>query len=93
MILKSWNWNFERCLPSNFCDNVIRYAKEQEFMGGQIGGKKNIGLNTDDLAPKRKSEIVWLKEPWVHKHLTPFVFHANRNAGWNFEYHRHEPVQ
>ena len=40
MILKSWNWNFERCLPSNFCDNVIRYAKEQEFMGGQIGGKK-----------------------------------------------------
>lgn len=93
MILKNYNWSFERCLPLNFCDDVIKYAKEQKFMSGLIGGKKNIGLNTDELDYKRKSEIVWLKEPWVHRHVTPFVSRANKNAGWNFEYHRHEPIQ
>ena len=92
MILKNYNWNFQNCLPLNFCDHVIKYAKEQQFVTGMIGNRKDKGFDEEDLKV-RKSEILWLKEPWVLRHLTPFASLANKNAGWNFEYHRHEPVQ
>ena len=92
MILKNYNWNFQNCLPLNFCDHVIKYAKEQQFIRGMIGNKKDKGFDEEDLNV-RKSEIVWLNEPWINRHLHPFVFHANRNAGWNFEYQGHENIQ
>ena len=92
MILKNWNWNFQNCLPLNFCDHVIKFAKEQQFIRGMIGNKKDKGFDEEDLNV-RKSEIVWLNEPWINRHLHPFVHHANRNAGWNFQYTGHENIQ
>ena len=41
----------------------------------------------------RDSEICFLNEDWIYKKVIPYVNHANKNAGWNFEYSVVEAAQ
>ena len=89
MNLYNYFWYFKSALTPRFCDEVIKYAlSKEEVMArtGTYGDKKLNKEEVKNLQKKRKSDLVWLSEPWIYKELHPFVNSANRNAGWNFQW-------
>ena len=96
MILRNYNWNFVNCLPSSFCDNVIAYGNTKRQISAGIAGESlttKENLSDKDLHVRRKSNVAWLNDWWIYRHLKPLVSIANTNAGWNFETHMHEAIQ
>jgi len=88
MNLKYSYWYFKEALSSKICDDIINYGKSFQdhlaHIGDQRGDKTN--LDVKDLKKKRNSNIVWLDEPWIYNHIHPFIYEANKNAGWNFQW-------
>ena len=96
MNLYNYFWYFKSALTPRFCDEVIKYAlSKEEVMArtGTYGDKKLNKEEVKNLQKKRKSDLVWLSEPWIYKELHPFVNSANRNAGWNFQWDFSESCQ
>jgi len=97
MNLDNKYWYFKSALPLKLCDDIIRFAlekKETRAVIGGIGAKKK--LSKDDIKNiqrKRKSDLVWLSEPWITKEIQPYVHQANVNAGWNFNWDSSEEYQ
>ena len=96
MNLSNYFWYFSGVLTPKFCDDVIQYALSKEESIARIGVFYKPTLGKDDIKNiqrKRKSDLVWLSEPWIYKELHPYVHQANRNAGWNFDWDRSESCQ
>jgi PKHD-type hydroxylase len=96
MILSNYYWYFKSALTPRFCDEVIKHAlsqKEEMARTSGFGHKKLNKKEVLDLKRKRNSDLVWLNDTWIYKELHPYVFEANKNAGWNFEWHRTESCQ
>ena len=96
MKLSNYFWYFSGVLTPKFCDDVIKYALSKEESIARIGGFDKPTLGKDDIKniqKKRKSDLVWLTEPWIYKELHPYVHMANKNAGWNFQWDRSESCQ
>jgi PKHD-type hydroxylase len=63
--------------------------------------KKNaIPINDDTIENKniddyyvRDSKICWLNEKWIYDLITPYIFIANENAGWDFDVDCFEDLQ
>lgn len=95
MNLKFSYWYFKEALSSKICDDIINYGKSFQdhlaHIGDQKGNKTNF--NVKDLKKKRNSNIVWLDEPWIYNHIHPFIYEANKNAGWNFQWDWSESCQ
>ena len=79
--MKDLYWHYKESLPLKFCNEVINFAKTQQSSLGQTG---NQGKNTKQFK-KRKSNIVWLDEPWIMKVIVPFIDHANKSLGLNYK--------
>ena len=96
MNLSNYYWYFSGVLTPKFCDDVIQYALSKEEVMARTGGFDKRKLSKDDvknIQKKRKSDLVWLSEPWIYKELHPYVHQANKNAGWNFQWDRSEACQ
>ena len=96
MILSNYYWYFKSALTPRFCDEVIKYALSQKEEMARTSGFGHKELNKKevlDLKRKRNSDLVWLNDTWIYKEIQPYVFAANKNAGWNFEWHRTESCQ
>tara|TARA_R110002153_G_scaffold14116_3_gene51706 strand:+ start:652 stop:1017 length:366 start_codon:yes stop_codon:yes gene_type:complete len=96
MNLTNYYWYFKSALTPRFCDDVIAYAKQQkEVMArtGSYGDKKLNKKEILDLKRKRNSDLVWLSDNWIYKELHPYVYQANKQAGWNFDWERSESCQ
>ena len=102
MNLSNYFWYFKSVLTPRFCDDVIKYALEKKDMmaiTGGVGGGRDLQkqpLNKDEvrnLKYKRNSDVVWLNDPWIYNEIHPFVHHANKNAGWNFNWDYSESCQ
>tara|TARA_R100001244_G_scaffold110942_1_gene81990 strand:+ start:2760 stop:3410 length:651 start_codon:yes stop_codon:yes gene_type:complete len=104
MNLSNYYYAFDSALPLRFCDDVIKYSLAQKMAKGMVPikgtpttdqhGKKTLGKDEKfRLKQIRNSDIVWLKENWVYRHVHPFIKEANEKAGWNFNLKRSEPVQ
>jgi len=96
MNLSNYFWYFSGALTPRFCDDVIKYALSKEESMARTGGYGDKKLNKDEvknLYKKRRSDLVWLSEPWIYKELHPYVHEANRNAGWNFQWDYSESCQ
>ena len=61
--------------------------------GGYGDGKKLNQKQIKDLKTKRDSNIVWMSDRWIYKEIQPYVYKANQNAGWNFEWDFSEACQ
>ena len=88
MNLSNYFWSFSGVLTPKFCDDVIKYALSKEEVMARTGGYGDKKLNKEEvknLYKKRRSDLVWLSEPWIYKELHPYVHMANKNAGWNFQ--------
>ena len=96
MNLSNYYWAFKSAIPPRICDDIIKYGlSKEEVMGktGGIGNKKLKKQEVRDLKRKRFSDVVWLTDPWIYKEIYPYIYRANKNAGWNFEYENSEAFQ
>ena len=96
MNLEYYYWYFQSAIPPKICDDIIEYGKSQQEQIALTGdydpntiGEKDI----KDVSKKRKSNIVWMDDPWIYKEIHPFVHAANQNAGWNFQWDFSESCQ
>ena len=93
---------FTGALSHKFCDEVIKYAlqkKEVTGITGLMGRDRNVEdsplskKEVKELNKKRKSDVVWLDEPWIYKEVQPYIHKANKEANWNYEWDWTEPAQ
>tara|TARA_R100001530_G_scaffold136289_1_gene116237 strand:+ start:817 stop:1449 length:633 start_codon:yes stop_codon:yes gene_type:complete len=100
MNLRHQYWFFQNALPKKTCDEIIKYCLTKKKKRGVTGGvaleklkgsqKKKALL---DLKTKRDSNVVWIEERWLYDLIQPYVYIANENSGWNFEWDRSEAIQ
>ena len=89
MNLQYYYWYFPSVIPPKICDDIIEYGKSQQEHIALTGDHKPDSVSEDDIkdvSKKRKSNIVWMDDPWIYKEIHPFVHTANVNAGWNFQW-------
>jgi PKHD-type hydroxylase len=90
MNLKNYYWVFEKALPENFCNKIIKEGFKKNKKSATIINKKN---KQEEFKKIRNSSIVWLDNKWIYEKIQPYINTANINAGWNFEYDWSENVQ
>ena len=96
MNLTNYYWYFESALSPKFCDEVIKYANSKKEVLGRTGGYEKEDLTKEEiknLQRKRKSDLVWLDDPWIYKEIQPYVHQANVNANWNYDWDQSESCQ
>ena len=96
MIQKYFYWYFKSALSSRFCVKLIKHSlskKDETATTDEFKNKKLTKKRIKDLHKKRNSNVVWVNEPWIYKEIHPYVYEANKNAGWNFEFDRSETCQ
>ena len=96
MNLSNYFWYFKSALTPRFCDDVIKYALEQQDSIARTGGFDKPKLSKEEvknIQRKRRSDLVWLNDTWIYKEIHPYVHEANKNAGWNFDWDRSESCQ
>ena len=74
MNLSNYFWYFSGVLTPKFCDDVIEYALSKEEVMARTGGYGDKKLNKEEvknLQRKRKSDLVWLSEPWIYREIHP----------------------
>ena len=69
-----WSWN--NIIPFETCQKIINLGEEWKA-GGVEGGE-----SLDDI---RKSDVVWLHDPWIYDLITPYLASANEQAGWKYD--------
>ena len=96
MNLEYYYWYFQSAIPPKICDDIIEYGKSQQEQIALTGdydpntiGEKDI----KDVSKKRKSNVVWMDDPWIYKEIHPLIHAANQNAGWNFQWDFSESCQ
>ena len=96
MNLEYYYWYFKSAIPPKICDDIIEYGKSQQeqiALTGEHDPEKDSEQNIKDISKKRKSNIVWMDDPWIYKEIQPYVNTANINAGWNFQWDWSESCQ
>jgi len=97
MNISNYYYAFISAVPPKICDDIIKYGLSKEERIARVGGldtqKKLSKEELKNLKNKRFSDIVWLDEPWIYREIQPYIHRANKEAGWNFEWHRSESCQ
>ena len=96
MNLEYYYWYFQSAIPPKICDDIIKYGKSQQeqiALTGDYDPKKVSEDDIKDVSKKRKSNVVWMDDPWIYKEIHPLVHAANQNAGWNFQWDFSESCQ
>jgi PKHD-type hydroxylase len=88
-------WFFQSALTKEFCNNIVaRHKSSKDKIQGKIGSIKNYNVkNIKNLKKTRNSKVVFLEDKEIFAALQPYVFTANKNAGWNFQWDASENVQ
>ena len=101
MNLKNYYYYFQSALSLKFCDDIIEFSKQHEHQKAVTGTAYDIlkdkgkleKKDIKNIQKKRKSDIIWMSEPWIYKEIHPYIHQANRDAGWNFDWDWSEACQ
>ena len=96
MNLENYFYVFSGALPSRLCDDLINYGEQKTKLTAITGDFIKEPETKQDFAKlykTRNSSVCWLNEPWIYNSIMPFVFQANKQAGWNFEISQFESCQ
>ena len=98
MILKNYYYYYPSVIPEYLCDDIIRFANNQQELIASTGGRNTKELQVNKELQKeneqhRSSHISWLEEPWIYNEIQPYVHEANKLAGWNFDWDFSETIQ
>ena len=83
MILKHNYYYFKKAIPLATCKKILK-----------AGRKKIIekAITLDDYS-KRNYNVSWINDKWIYDIINPFIHHANKQAGWNFQWDWNEMSQ
>tara|TARA_R100000988_G_scaffold38351_2_gene19152 strand:+ start:415 stop:1017 length:603 start_codon:yes stop_codon:yes gene_type:complete len=87
--LEEYYWCFEKTIPENICDDIVRYGNSKVLEQGLVGHDDKL---VDDKKI-RKSEVCFLDDQWIYDLILPYIRTANKNAGWNFDWDWSESIQ
>ena len=76
---------FEGALSEDSCKTLL-----------DLSGEKKEGLIENGKVPPsniRKSKISWTNDPLIYDMITPYIYQANKDAGWNFDVDWFETAQ
>ena len=82
MLLDYQYWYFSGAMSDRYCDHVIKYSLSKPDQLAHIGsvkkeeGKPFTKEQLEQLYQKRKSNIVWLKSPWITKDIFNYLHPA-----------------
>tara|TARA_R110000822_G_scaffold272417_2_gene394983 strand:- start:951 stop:1568 length:618 start_codon:yes stop_codon:yes gene_type:complete len=96
MILKNPFWIYHKGLPSKFCDELVEYGNsKRELLGitGEFSGRNLTEKDKNLLKKTRDSNVVWVNDAFIYNNIMPFVYDANKAAGWNFNISSAENAQ
>jgi len=101
MMLENYYWYFQSAIPKRLCDDILQYGLKHQDTLATTGDGEDELENTGQLSEstlkniqkKRKSNVVWMNDPWIYKEIQPYVHQANKNAGWNFDWDWTEDCQ
>jgi PKHD-type hydroxylase len=105
MNLTNYYWFFQSAILPRVCDRIITIGKSkkpgavQRATTGRLGRDRDLKANPltkkelKELKKKRDSKIIWLDEKWIYQLIQPYIYTANKNAGWNFEWDWSETAQ
>ena len=97
MNLTNYYWYFKSAIPEHICDDIVKYGhqlQDQIAVTGVFGDVKKLNVKqTKDLKKKRNSDIVWMNDRWIYNEIHPYIYSANANAGWNFQWDHSESCQ
>jgi len=86
VILKYRYWYFKQAVPITTCKKILKAGRKKIIEEAGIkGGKK------DQI--KRNCKVSWIYDKWIYDIINPFIHHANKNAGWNFQWDWNETSQ
>lgn len=85
MIVQEPWWTYDKLFDAATCDRLIAH--------GTGLGLEEATLRNAALGDKRRTEIAWIREPWAYELVEPWVYRANREAGWNFDVERMQSLQ
>jgi len=96
MNLKTFYWYFNDIFPKKFINKILKTglaAEKKLAVTGKYKDKKISSKEKKDLCKTRYSEICWLSEQYIYDAIYPYLYIANKNAGWNFEFSWSEDAQ
>ena len=88
VIAKEAHYYWKAELPDLVWDAIIEEGERLNPEDAVIGTDKGY-LNTK----VRKSKTSWINQNWLFKLLWEYVIEANRDANWNYQLDRFEPLQ
>ena len=93
---KNLFWMFRKAVPHRFCDDVLKHCLSLQDQKGLTGGDKIPDITPEGMKKielKRRSHIAWTSDPWIYNELHEWLFTANKQAEWNYEWSVSEPCQ
>jgi len=96
MNLTNYYWYFKSAIPPKICDDICKYGKQLQDQIAVTGGYQVEKLNKKQITnfkKKRNSDIVWMNDRWIYNEIQPYIYKANKNAGWNFQWDHSESCQ
>ena len=96
MNLTNYYWYFKSAIPEHICDDICKYGKQLQDQIAITGGYQVEKLNKKQIKnfkKKRNSDIVWMNDRWIYNEIQPYIYKANKNAGWNFQWDHSESCQ
>lgn len=104
MILKYGYWFFKNALNNDQCQFIIDHGLSQktrtaitgteiELLEKNKNKKKLTKKELESLKKVRNSEIAFIDDKFLYQLITPFIYDANKNSGWNFKIDWHEKMQ
>jgi len=97
MNLINYYYYFTKALSEKVCDDIINLgtnrkkeiARTRKFTDSEKLNKEQ----KKDLFQIRNSNVAFLNDKWIYRHITPYINEANKQAGWNFDINWSETCQ
>ena len=92
-------WWFKNAFTPEQCKRIIKMGMQKNLEYGEVNRNKTEGIedySTEDkeaLFETRDSHISWIDELWIYNILRKYIRHANKSAGWNFQWDYTETLQ
>ena len=97
MNLQNHWYVFQGAIPARICDDIIAYGEQQSeetaLTGDYDGAVPTDQKDVSKLYKTRNSSIVWMNDQWIYREVQPYIHQANKEAGWNFDWHHSESCQ
>jgi len=85
-------------VPIHICDKIIKYGKEHKqkmAVTGNLSNRKKPLTQKEikQLKKHRNSNITFLNDWWIQRHIFPAIKEANIITNWNLSITGHEAMQ